>query len=202
MVSSALAGIVALACLAGCAAHPGPDADADSLTSRESRALLSESAGAQSKGDELPAFLLEGSQSLEGVVAESSRRLAKSDGVTYWLAENEASEACLILLLPGSDQYASMTCQPTQAVWKTGLVLEAQSDAHSVRSIFVPAGYPTVLSGYRSAGPQLLVGSASVEADAVTLHPEPGAASRIKSHGADHLEIPAFSALPEPASNG
>ena len=114
---------------------------------------------AQTSVDALPAFLQKGPQALE-VVATTSRALGESDGIQYWVAENQTNQVCLIALLPGRAEMASMTCHDPSDVWSHGIGLQNQDKTHADRAFFVPSGYAAQLPGYTTAGRQLLVGNA------------------------------------------
>lgn len=95
----------------------------------------------QQPSDELPSFLVDGPQSLDGIIEESTQRLGTDDDTTFWVAANGSSETCLILLFPGADEVAAMTCQPVSRLTSHGIQLEANDQSHEVRALLAPDGY-------------------------------------------------------------
>lgn len=117
----------------------------------------------QSTSDELPIFLLEGDQRLDGILPETARLIGVHEEVAYWIASGQSNDVCLISLLPGKDEFAVMTCQRIGNIWKTGIGLQFADSARSIRVYFLPSGYPANLLGFETVGTQLLVGSGWVD---------------------------------------
>ena len=142
----------------------------------------------QTAGDVLPPFLLSGPQSFD-VDAKSTRLIAADGGTKYWITTNSLNQDCLVILLPGDMEYASMTCQPSTNVWKNGLGLQMESDGGTLRAYFLPTGYTASLpTGFKSLGSQLLVGPATGSISglrATATNPQGGTGS---------LQLPSFAA--------
>ncbi|MGO4105768.1 hypothetical protein AB4Y63_17655 [Leifsonia sp. YAF41] len=124
----------------------------------------------QAVADELPTFLQTGRQALEGVVTSTTRHLGTNDGVEYWIAANDKDQFCLVVLLPGPGQYASMTCQDGNKILSSGIGMQAADREHAIVAYVLPTGYDADLAGFTKVGDQLLVGDSSVAAPELTAH--------------------------------
>jgi len=160
------------------------------------QALSPRFAAGQTAADVLPGFLLEGSQQLPGVLPATTRILGSKDGANYWLAKNDNGEACLISLMPGADELASMTCLPASKVWKQGLALQVQIPGKATRSYFLPAGYQAEIAGFQAVNDQLMVGDAVGEGKPISATPKSSSNSRsaATTYGSGTVELPALPA--------
>ncbi|WP_027467279.1 hypothetical protein [Curtobacterium sp. UNCCL17] len=116
---------------------------------------------AQTSGDKLPAFLLDGPQAIDGIVPESTHLLGIDAGTKAWAALDTDGQACLISLLPGSEQWASATCATPEKFAEQGIGLQAATETEASRLYFVPAGYGTA-DGLEPVGAQLLTANPHV----------------------------------------
>jgi hypothetical protein len=144
---------------------------ADAIDPAMTQALSPRLQQSQATTDALPKFLQAGTQELPGIQASSVRQLGETEDAQFWLGINEDGETCLINLLSGPDQLASMTCQTAAVVWKQGLALQVDTKAGSVRAYFLPTGYATEIDGYVKVGDQLLVGHPSQASKTITVAP-------------------------------
>ncbi|WP_133518853.1 hypothetical protein [Curtobacterium flaccumfaciens] len=157
-------GLVLAAGIVGAAAiAPDHRAEADSagatLKATEARAILTEFASKQTAADQLPPFLREGEQALDGLDFTSSRFLGATDGTRAWTALNSNAEVCLVTLLAGSEQWASSTCATPADFAAHGIGLQSATSDESARLYFVPEGYGADAdAGLEEVAPQLLEG--------------------------------------------
>lgn len=119
---------------------------------------------AQTADDKLPAFLLEGPQAIDGIVPASTHLLGVDAGTKAWAALNNEGQACLISLLPGSEQWASATCATPAKFAAQGIGLQAATENAASRMYFVPAGYGTT-EGLTNVGTQLLAADPHITDD-------------------------------------
>ena len=192
-LGAAALGVVQLSPLSTANATEG----ADVLSKAEAEAVSSVFADQQTPEDRLPGFLLGGSQKLENLVPTSTRLLGLEDGTKAWTALNTRGEACLISLLPGDDEWASMTCA-TPAIFKQqALSLQSATGDAESRLYFIPEGYdaPSELS---EVAPQLYSGDPSeAETEPVTLTKEASKGARSATTTPNTIDVPPFESVDE-----
>lgn len=136
----------------------------------------------QTATDELPGFLVDGEQELPGISADSVRELATHDGIRIWTAVNDGGEGCLISLLPGPDQIATLTCASADAI-NEGMLTLASSDGDSgARISLTPPAYDADDSELESVGDQILIGDPA----------EPTPEIEASDGSGDSITIPAY----------
>ena len=196
-----LAGAAALGLAALAVAQTTPvlsahaESEGEVLVAAEAEDISSVFSEAQDPADRLPGFLLEGPQKLGDFDISSARLLGVVDGTKAWTVLNQAGEACLISLLPGDDQWASMACATPEVFEKQALSLQSATPEAESRLYFVPEGYsaPEVLE---EVAPQLYAGDPTVsETSPLTLTEE--GASNARSNQDDSVEIPPFESVDE-----
>ena len=158
-------GLCAGAIAANAVSQP-PDGPVVSNTVAQIQAVDPDLRASQTASDTLPNFLQSGPQSLD-VVNSSARSLGVASGVRYWLAVNAVNQGCLIVLLPGSAEDATLTCAASSTVWKQGLALQAADPTSSARAYFLPTGYAPTGADLKMLSPQLYLGDASVAAPSI-----------------------------------
>jgi hypothetical protein len=141
------------------------------------QALSPSFSDAQSSPDLLPSFLVNGRQAMDGIDQATTRLAGNMDGTRYWIAENHQGQACLIMLLPGDEQFASMTCGDAASVWSSGLGLQVNAPGSALNVYFVPTGYEASLEGYSQAGAQILVGDASEPQQDLSIDRDPNSSA-------------------------
>lgn len=132
------------------------------LSTKTATTVSSVYAATQQTTDKLPNFLLSGPQSIDGIVPSSTHLLGDDDGTKAWAALNDQGQACLVTLLPGTEQWASSTCASPGDFAQKGIGLQAATQNESSRLYFVPSGYGSA-PGLTQVGPQLLSGNAHVD---------------------------------------
>lgn len=208
--STTAALVVTVLLLAGLAWMVGASASPPSASASKEQGALSKQDAAvvsplfavtQATGDRLAAFLLSGPQSLEGVVATSTRALGSSDGHRYWISFNQSQEACLISLASGPDQVAAMTCSTAPEILDSGIGLQTADSHGSALGYFLPTGYAADAGSFTPVGDQLIVadGSVALEEPVVATQTSPSAPKGSKSTTGDAsarsdrtIELPVF----------
>jgi hypothetical protein len=188
LMFAAIAAAVLVAVLGGIGVA---NATAQSVAEASPKTISPLFARDQTSGDVLPTFLTSGNQSLEGVVPDSTRMIGSSQGVDYWIATNSTQQVCLISLLPGTGEFAAMTCRDGASILDSGLPLQTADSDVTLRAYFLPEGYTASASGLSHVGSQLLVGSANAAAPTI----QAVKASTDTNVGPSQLTIPALSAL-------
>lgn len=192
-LGAAALGVVQLAPLSTANATEG----ADVLSATEAVAMSSVFADQQAPEDHLPGFLLSGPQKLDDLVPDSTRLLGLENGTKAWTALNTHGEACLVSLLPGDDEWASMTCATPEIFAKQALSLQAATDDAESRLYFIPEGY-TAPSELSEVAPQLYSGDPSkAETEPVTLTEEASKGARSATGPANTIDVPPFESIDE-----
>ncbi len=181
-IGAAGAAILALAAVGVTQLSPIGAAQADDKTGALTASVASTVSplysSAQKESDKLPAFLLSGPQKMEGIVPTSTHLLGVDEGTKAWAALNTSGEACLISLLPGTEQWASATCATPAKFAEQGIGLQAATQEAASRLYFVPSGYGAQ-NGLDQVGPQLLAADPDVsDKTAPELTKEPSAGAR------------------------
>lgn len=142
----------------------------------------------QTQTDVMPAFLVEGDQALDTLSFGTVRSLGSTpDGVRLWTGFANNGEVCLVALLPGADEFASMTCV-TPARFATGnLALQAGSKTSAVRAYFLPSD-AAISDTANKLSSQLVLGDPHVTSTKKT-------SSTIAKVGATALDLPTFEAV-------
>lgn len=158
--SGVVAGLVAFSLMNN---SSRPAVAADDTSEATTNALYAPLAEPAQLSDQLPPFLVSGNQALPDIEADTARALGEREGARYWLALNSDKKTCLISLMPGADQLASMTCQTAGYIWGHGLGLQVETANTAVRVYFTPEGYSTAVPGYDHVGSQLVAADVSTE---------------------------------------
>ncbi|MDB6425888.1 hypothetical protein [Curtobacterium sp. 20TX0008] len=194
-----LAGAAALALGALAVAQGSPSLSAhaessgDVLATAEAESISPVFSEAQAPEDRLPSFLLKGEQKIGDFDNGSSRLLGVTDGTKAWTVLNLKGEACLVTLLPGSEQWASMACATPEVFEKQALSLQSATATAESRLYFVPEGFaaPAKLD---EVAPQLFSGDPSEsENKPLTLTEESDANAR--SATSETVKIPPFESV-------
>lgn len=160
--------------------------DADTAAS-----ISSVFAAPQTSADELPSFLLDGEQAFPGIDPLSTRSVGTTaDGIKLWTVLSLDEKVCLISLLPGEGQFATLTCQDPAGVAAGSLAVQTGDAEVAVRAFFIPSELNVAEApGLTRLSDQILLGNAlENQTEPVTLSRTDVAARQAP------IELPAFAA--------